>query len=83
MAHNGHCHCDDGYLFDGATCVGPSEIVQTCEEHEAPDGGDDDGGDTHVHGAACRCPTTGTCPCEHGEVQVLAGSTYCVPHLDE
>jgi hypothetical protein len=88
-SHAGHCHCDDGYLFDGTTCVGPAQITALCEEHEEPDAGTVDGGegdaavDDHDHEVACRCPATGACPCAHGEVQTLAGKLYCVPALDE
>lgn len=30
--HDGHCHCDDGFAFNGETCVGLEEITNLCEE---------------------------------------------------
>jgi hypothetical protein len=72
-AHDGHCHCDTGFLYDGTTCVAPEAITNVCEEH------DEDAGTEHHHGA-CLCPSTGTCPCE-GTVESIAGKDYCVPDL--
>lgn len=72
-AHDGHCHCDEGFLFDGATCVAPDSITQVCEEHVADADAD------HHHGA-CVCPSTGTCPCE-GTVETIGGKSYCLPDL--
>jgi len=73
-AHDGHCHCDQGFLYDGTTCVEPDAITEVCEEHDA-----DAGTEEHHHGA-CLCPSTGTCPCE-GTIESLAGKEYCVPEL--
>lgn len=75
--HDGHCHCDPGYLFDGATCVSPTEIDQICEEED--EAHDDD---PH-HASACECPSEEACPCDHGEVEEHAGKSYCVPALHE
>lgn len=70
--HDGHCHCDDGYLFDGTTCVTPGEIAAACGSGEVPE-----------H-AACLCPEDGgTCPCEEGEIETYDGLDYCVPILHE
>jgi len=40
-AHGDHCHCEQGFLFDGATCVLPDDIDRICEAHadEAADAG--------------------------------------------
>ena len=32
-AHGDHCHCDQGFLFDGATCLVPDDIDEICEAH--------------------------------------------------
>ncbi|MCK9463913.1 MAG: hypothetical protein M0R80_30215 [Proteobacteria bacterium] len=69
--HDGHCHCDEGWLFDGAACVTPTGITALCGE-----GGYDD------H-AACLCPEDGDCPCEDGEIEEHDGAEYCVPELHE
>lgn len=71
--HNGHCHCDAGYLFDGAGCVLPDDIDVECETHAEHEG------DDHDHGA-CRCPAVGTCACD-GQVQDFGGQQYCAPEL--
>lgn len=71
--HDGHCHCDTGYLFDGEQCVLPTEITDVCEEHV------DEQEEEHL---ACVCPTTGGCEC-HGEVVPLEGMDYCQPELHE
>ncbi len=70
--HEGHCHCDSGYLFDGTTCVDPEEITTVCEEHTDTD--------DHVHGA-CACPASGVCPCDDGTIETYGGVDYCVPDL--
>jgi hypothetical protein len=72
--HDGHCHCDDGYLFDGETCVTPEEITAICEEHEE--------GEDESHGA-CVCPDEGECPCDNGEIETHGDHDYCVPELHE
>lgn len=72
--HEGHGHCDSGYPFDGTTCVDPADITTECVEHD--DGEEDD------H-AACLCPSTGTCPCDHGENEFYGGSDDCVPELHD
>jgi hypothetical protein len=78
--HDGHCHCDEGYLFDGATCVDPSEITEICEEHEADTDAEEE---EHSH-AACLCPEPPEeCPCDHGGIESFGGSDYCVPELHE
>ena len=69
--HDGHCHCDDGWLFDGTTCVTPAEITAVCGE------------DDHDDHAACRCPDDADCPCENGEIEEHDGADYCVPELHE
>jgi hypothetical protein len=71
--HDGHCHCDDGYLYDGETCVTPEEITEICEEHEE--------GEQEHHGA-CVCPDDGECPCE-GEIVTYGEHDYCIPELHE
>lgn len=75
--HDGHCHCDDGWLFDGTTCVTPSEITEPCGEDAASDAGEED------HHEACLCPDVGDCPCDEGTVEEYGGAEYCVPALDE
>lgn len=78
--HDGHCHCDEGYLFDGTTCVDPSQITGICEEHEEDA---DAGEEEHAH-EACRCPEPpAECPCDHGEIESFGGDDFCVPELDE
>lgn len=74
-AHDGHCHCDDGFLFDGTTCVSPDAITHVCEEHD-----EDAGAEAEHHHGACLCPSTGTCPCE-GTVESIGGKSYCLPDL--
>jgi hypothetical protein len=69
--HDGHCHCDDGWLFDGATCVTPAEITAVC------------GQDDYDEHAACLCPADGDCPCDNGTIAEHDGSEYCVPELHE
>ena len=81
-AHDGHCHCDDGFLFDGAICVAPEEITEICGEHEEGADTDSSQHDVEAHGA-CRCPATGVCPCDHGELETVGGQDYCVPELHE
>lgn len=77
--HNGHCHCDSGYLFDGTTCVVPADIDAVCAAEETPATTDEA---QHEH-LACRCPASEECPCDHGEVQTFENEDYCVPSLDE
>jgi len=67
-AHGDHCHCFQGYMFDGETCVVPDEITQSCQ--------DDD-----QSGSACVCPATGMCPCA-GDLEEHGGKRYCVPNPD-
>ena len=74
--HEGHCHCDDGYLYDGETCVTPEEITTICEEHE------EEGEEEELHGA-CVCPDEGECPCDHGEIETYGDHDYCVPELHQ
>lgn len=74
-AHDGHCHCDEGFLFDGSTCVFPDDITTVCHEHE------EEGEEEHHHGA-CLCPTEGVCPCD-GTVESTGGKSYCVPKVHE
>lgn len=64
--HDGHCHCDDGYLFDGETCVTPEEVTAICGEQEGEH-------------AACVCPDEGDCPCDDGEIVAYGDHDYCVP----
>jgi hypothetical protein len=73
--HDGHCHCDDGWLFDGETCVDPAEIAETCEEHEETD-------TEEHHDEACVCPEDGDCPCD-GDIVTYGGVDYCEPALHE
>jgi len=73
--HDGHCHCDDGYLFDGDTCVTPEEITEICAEEEEEE-------EEGQH-AACVCPEDGDCPCDHGEIETYGDHDYCVPELHE
>ena len=85
-AHEGHCHCDAGYLFDGETCVAPAEITQICEEEADEEAGEEVDEDAHEEEAheehgACVCPAEGACPCDHGEIEEHGGVSYCVPEL--
>jgi len=73
--HDGHCHCDSGWLSDGETCVEPADITDVCEEHEETDT------EEHHH-EACVCPEDGDCPCE-GDIVTFAEVDYCSPALDE
>ena len=77
--HDGHCHCDPGYLFNGEACVPPSEITEICEAQE--DGGTEEEEEHEDH--ACRCPETGECHCDHGEIVTLEGVNFCQPELHE
>ncbi len=70
--HNGHCHCHEGYLFDGEICVEPGEITDVCEEHEEEEGEEDH--------HACVCPEDGDCPCD-GEIVTFEEIDYCEPEL--
>ena len=92
-AHGDHCHCDQGFLFDSATCVLPEDIDVICEAHadesvdaddEGLDAGHEDEAeeehDAHAHGA-CRCPIDGECHCDHGTIEAYGGVDYCVPEL--
>ena len=74
--HDGHCHCDEGYLFDGETCVEPEEISEICGEES-----DTEGEEEHEH--ACVCPEEGECPCDHGEIVTIGGQDYCAPVFHE
>ena len=76
--HEGHCHCDEGYLFDGETCVTPESITEICVEEEE----EEEEGEEHQHGA-CVCPDEGECPCDHGEIETHGDHDYCVPELHE
>ncbi len=69
-AHGAHCHCHQGYLFDGTSCVAPGQITELCQEP---------GPDEHVD-YACLCPTEGPCHCE-GTIVMLEGNNYCEPEL--
>ncbi len=73
--HDGHCHCDDGYLWNGTTCVAADEITEICAEH--------DGGTAEENHSACACPDDGACPCDHGNIATIGGQDYCVPELHE
>lgn len=85
-AHGEHCHCNEGYFYDGATCVAPEEITDVCEEAAAVDGGEVDSEGTaeteHHHDTACVCPVDGECHCD-GEISTYGGVNYCAPTLDE
>lgn len=78
--HDGHCHCDTGYLFNSKTCVTPSEITEICIEEVHITNSTDAGAEEHEH-ETCLCPSTGECPCDHGEVETYATKNYCVPEL--
>ncbi len=67
-AHGDHCHCFQGYMFDGETCVAPDEITEECQDGVESD-------------SACVCPDTGMCPCE-GDIEEHGGKKYCVPNPD-
>lgn len=77
--HNGHCHCSDGYAFDGTTCVALSAITDLCAEHHEPH---EDSDDDEEHHSACVCESTVNCPCE-GNLLTSEGTTYCIPELHE
>ncbi len=90
--HNGHCHCDQGFLYAQETCVEASQITAVCMDHEHEDGDvveEEDGheGDEHEaeeheeHHDACLCPATGECHCESGTVEKIGANSYCVPNL--
>jgi hypothetical protein len=83
-AHGDHCHCNEGYFFDGVTCVAPGEITEVCTA-EAADAGEADttaATEAEHHHEACVCPTEGDCPCD-GEISTYGGKDYCSPELDE
>ncbi len=69
-AHGDHCHCYQGYLFDGQTCVAPEDITEICEDHSP----------TELVHFACVCPAEGPCFCD-GTIVDLAGESYCEPEL--
>lgn len=71
--HDGHCHCDPGYLLSGETCVAAEEITEVCAEPGAAE-------EEHGH-EACLCPASGACPCAEGTVQAIGARSYCVPEL--
>lgn len=84
--HDGHCHCDPGYLFSEETCVAPAEVTVVCEEHTGEEGdvttpADVSAEEEHHHDDACLCLVGAECPCEHGTVETYGTSTYCVPEL--
>jgi len=84
-AHADHCHCNEGYFFDGETCVAPEDITRVCAA-EVADAGESDTSsaateEAHDH-TACVCPTDGDCPCT-GEIATYGGKDYCAPALDE
>ena len=84
-AHDGHCHCESGYLFNGETCVVPDEITEICEaseENDADAGADTTTVEAEHHHEACRCPEGETCPCD-GTVVTLGGVDYCEPELHD
>jgi len=74
--HEGHCHCEQGYLFDGEACMEPALITEICGEEETHDGGEED------HHGACRCPDEGDCNCD-GDIETYEGDDYCVPELHD
>lgn len=85
--HDGHCHCDPGYLFAEATCVAPAEVTAVCEEHVEDEGdaisvADVQEEEEHPHDA-CLCPVGAECHCEHGTVETYGTNSYCVPALHE
>lgn len=96
-AHDGHCHCEEGYAFDGETCVALDSISIVCESHDehADDTEahtDDDDTDTHDDESehenehehaheACICGGEAA-DCEcDGELVTQGGSSYCLPEL--
>ncbi len=87
--HDGHCHCDPGYLFAEETCVDPKAITAICEEHQehSEDVIDADADVTAAeeehHHDACLCPATGECHCENGTVESFGTERFCVPELHE
>ncbi len=86
--HDGHCHCDSGYLNHADTCVPADEVTELCEADAdeaastADVAGDDAVTEEHHH-EACLCPATGECPCDHGTLETLGTAVYCVPELHE
>ncbi len=81
-AHEDHCHCNEGYFFDGTTCVAPAEIIEVCAVL-ASDAGEADSAVEPEHGhEACVCPLEGECPCD-GEISTYGGKDYCAPELHE
>lgn len=74
--HDGHCHCETGFLFNGTTCVSADQITEECHEHDA------DAGAEHHH-EACVCPATGDCHCEEGTIETIGANSYCVPNLHD
>lgn len=77
--HDGHCHCDTGYLFHDDTCLAAADVTELCEA-EAETTTDADALEEHHH-AACLCPETGDCPCHEGTLETLGAAVYCVPEL--
>ena len=84
-AHDGHCHCNEGYFYDGATCVAPEDITRVCGD-EVSDAGEADtsseAATAESDHSACVCPTDGDCPCT-GEISTFGGKDYCSPALHE
>ena len=84
--HDGHCHCAEGFGFNGETCVALNEISEVCSGDVADEIQTDSAGETeHSHESheVCLCPGNGTeCPCE-GELIANGASTYCIPPLHE
>ena len=80
-AHGDHCHCNEGYLFDGETCVLPKDISIICAEPEEEEVDAGTSEEHHEH-TACQCPESDTCHC-HGEIVTIGGINYCAPELHD
>ena len=76
--HDGHCHCSEGFGFNGETCVALSQITELCtaDEHSEVE-------HTDEH-ESCKCPEDDAteCACE-GELIMYGEATYCLPALHE
>jgi hypothetical protein len=80
--HDGHCHCAEGFAYNGETCVALSMITTICaeEDHSDSDHAMEEE-DAHPH-EACLCASATACPCD-GELTTTGANTYCLPALHE
>lgn len=80
--HDGHCHCAEGFAFNGETCVALSQVTTVCTESDHADT-DNAGSEDHTHShSACICADAPACPCD-GELTTSGVKTYCLPDFHE